>query len=160
MTNVKWLESIEVLAEPFGGYQQARGYRFRASEEDDGEPLRRMRPRALMIPPGIPEFMTRRRTVRAGACVLEGRAWSGGGEVVRVEVSTDGGGRWSDGTLGPAASRWAWRAWQAEWHAEPGDWELCCRATDAAGAVQPSDPSWNVGGYANNAIQRVPVTVV
>jgi hypothetical protein len=29
-----------------------------------------------------------------------------------------------------------------------------------AGNVQPLEPVWNVGGYANNAVQRVPVTVV
>jgi hypothetical protein len=34
-----------------------------------------------------------------------------------------------------------------------------CRATDTAGNVQPLEPPWNVGGYANNAVQRVPVTV-
>jgi Mo-co oxidoreductase dimerisation domain len=36
---------------------------------------------------------------------------------------------------------------------------LCCRATDATGASQPDGPTWNVGGYANNAVQRVPVLV-
>src|SRR4051812_28743582 len=34
MTNVKWLASIEVVAEPFTGYQHERGYRFRTTEED------------------------------------------------------------------------------------------------------------------------------
>jgi sulfane dehydrogenase subunit SoxC len=33
------------------------------------------------------------------------------------------------------------------------------RATDATGRRQPDAPPWNVGGYANNAVQRVPVTV-
>jgi sulfane dehydrogenase subunit SoxC len=36
---------------------------------------------------------------------------------------------------------------------------LCCRARDAAGNVQPLDERWNVHGYADNAVQRVPVTV-
>jgi hypothetical protein len=36
---------------------------------------------------------------------------------------------------------------------------LCCRATDAAGRTQPAEPAWNRKGYANNAVQRVPVTV-
>jgi hypothetical protein len=42
----------------------------------------------------------------------------------------------------------------------PGEYELCCRATDAAGNGQPADVPWNLGGYANNAVQRVDVTVV
>ena len=33
------------------------------------------------------------------------------------------------------------------------------RATDAAGESQPLESGWNAGGYANNAVQRVAVTV-
>jgi Mo-co oxidoreductase dimerisation domain len=55
--------------------------------------------------------------------------------------------------------RWAWRAWRFVWNAEPGEYELCCRARDADGNEQPLEPVWNVGGYANNAVQRVPVAV-
>jgi sulfane dehydrogenase subunit SoxC len=36
---------------------------------------------------------------------------------------------------------------------------LCCRATDEAGDAQPLEPEWNLGGYENNAVQRVPVLV-
>ncbi len=77
MTNVKWLERIELIDEPFGGYQQSWSYRVRQSEDEEGEPLSRMRPRSLFVPPGIPEFLTRDRIVAAGEVVLEGRAWSG-----------------------------------------------------------------------------------
>ena len=45
------------------------------------------------------------------------------------------------------------------WDAEPGEHELCCRARDDAGNEQPVDADWNVGGYANTSVQRVPVTV-
>ena len=64
MTNVKWLSRIEFLDEPFAGYQQSWSYRVRQSEDEAGEPLQRMQPRSLLVPPGIPEFMTRERTVR------------------------------------------------------------------------------------------------
>jgi sulfane dehydrogenase subunit SoxC len=53
----------------------------------------------------------------------------------------------------------AWHGWSYVWAAEPGDHELVCRARDTAGNVQPLEPEWNVGGYANNAVQRIPVTV-
>ena len=92
--------------------------------------------------------------------MLEGRAWSGWGSVTRVEVSADGGETWADADLEPLESRWGWRGWRFEWAAdEPGDYVLCCRAHDEAGNVQPDDATWNVGGYSNNAPQRVPVTV-
>jgi DMSO/TMAO reductase YedYZ molybdopterin-dependent catalytic subunit len=159
MTNVKWLGRITVTGKPFAGYQQARGYRLRLAEEDEGVPLQRMLPRALMAPPGIPEFMTRERTVAAGPVALEGRAWSGHAPIAEVDVSVDDGGTWSPAELDPPLGRWAWRRWTFAWDAAPGAHVLACRARDEAGNEQPLEPSWNLGGYANNAVQRVRVTV-
>jgi DMSO/TMAO reductase YedYZ molybdopterin-dependent catalytic subunit len=160
MTSVKWLERITVLDSPFGGYQQARGYRFRQTPDEEGEPVARMVPRSLMIPPGIPDFASRERHIEPGDWILRGRAWSGFGAVERVEVSDDGGATWSDARLGEQGSRWAWRSWEWNWDAgEPGRYELCCRATDSAGNAQPSHAPWNLGGYANNEVQRVEVLV-
>ena len=65
------------------------------------------------------------------------------------------------GLLGDEAlGRWAWRSWSFGWDADPGEHELCSRAWDSEGRSQPLEPPWNVGGYANNAVQRVAVTVV
>ncbi len=161
MTSVKWLERITLLDAPFEGYQQTHGYRLRQTPEEVGEPLTRMLPRSLMIPPGNPDFATRERTVVAGGpCTVRGRAWSGFGPVQRVEVSVDGGSTWSDAQVGPQPSPWAWCAWEWRWDPQAaGAYELCCRATDSAGNAQPLHASWNLGGYANNQVQRVPVTV-
>lgn len=160
MTNVKWLTRITLIDEPFTGYQQARGYRLRQNDEDEGEPLSRMFPRALMVPPGIPDFMTRDRTTLAGTVTVEGRAWSGHAPVAAVEVSADDGATWHEAQLEPATlGQWAWRGWNFEWSAKPGRHVLACRARDKAGNAQASGPRWNVGGYANNEAQRVVVTV-
>ena len=160
MTNVKWLTRITVLEDPFTGYQNARGYRMRQDPDEEGTPVTRMVVRALMIPPGIPDFATRRRFAEQTAHTLEGRAWSGSAGIESVEVSSDGGATWQPARLEPGESPRAWRRWTFEWQPEaPGDYELCCRATDAAGNTQPVEPPWNLGGYANNAVQRVPVTV-
>jgi DMSO/TMAO reductase YedYZ molybdopterin-dependent catalytic subunit len=160
MTNVKWLASITAVTEPFEGYQNARAYRLRNEEEDPGEPVTRMEPRALMIPPGIPEFATRARRVPLGAVLLEGRAWSGRGEVDRVQVSDDGGATWSDAELGPAGGPNVWRSWRYEWRPRrEGPYELRCRARDTSGHEQPSEQPWNVDGFANNMVQIVPVEV-
>ena len=160
MTSVKWLARLTAVDEPFDGYQMRHSYRLREEDDDEGMPLTRMRPRSLLVPPGIPEFLSRRRIVAAGRCELRGRAWSGIADISGVEVSTDDGESWSDAEVErDGLGRWAWRAWRLEWDARPGEFVLCSRARDAAGNVQPLEPSWNVGGYANNAVQRVAVTV-
>jgi DMSO/TMAO reductase YedYZ molybdopterin-dependent catalytic subunit len=159
MTHVKWLASIELVDTPFDGYQQTTGYHIRSAEDDPGEPVMQMLPRSLLAPPGIPDFATRTRFVDRGRCTLQGRAWSGRAPVERVEVSTDGGTTWDDAHLEEPVDRFAWRGWTYDWDAEPGEHEVCCRATDAAGNTQPSDPPWNLEGYCNNAIQRVTVVV-
>lgn len=159
MTHVKWLRSITVVDGRFTGWQQDVAYRLRQSEDEQGEPVTRMLPRSLVVPPGIPEFLSRTRRLGPGPCRLEGRAWSGHGEITRVEVSTDGGRTWDDAVLGTAPSPYAWRGWSYEWDARPGTHVVCPRATDATGQVQPLEPPWNFDGFCNNAVQRVPVTV-
>ena len=157
MTNVKWLARIDVLAEPFSGYQNDVAYRLYDADGAPGEPVTRMLPRSLTVPPGVPDFMTRERHVDAGSIPLHGRAWSGWGPIERVEVSADGGETWADAELDPPLSDAAWRGWSFRWEATPGNHELCSRATDAAGNVQPLRPAWNLKGYANNAVERISV---
>ncbi len=157
MTSVKWLTRISVSREPFRGYQQADAYRYQQDADDPGEPVTRQRVRALMIPPGIPDFLTRHRYLDAGPVRLSGRAWSGEAPVTRVEVGVDGA--WSDAELGPARGDFAWRGWRFEWQATAGEHELACRATDAVGRVQPLEAPWNHQGMGVNHVQRVAVTV-
>jgi hypothetical protein len=159
MTHVKWLRSITVVDEAFRGWQQDVAYRLRESEDEQGTPVTRILPRSLLVPPGIPDFLTRTRYLDAGRCVVEGRAWSGWAPVARVEVSTDGGASWADAAVGEAPSRYAWSGWRYEWAAAPGEHELACRATDASGRTQPLEPGWNFDGFCNNAVQRVRVVV-
>jgi len=160
MAHVKWLREITVQAEPFTGFQNATAYRLKQDADDPGEPVTRIRPKALLAPPGFPDFQTRRRIVDAGEVALFGRAWTGTGTVAKVEVSTDGGASWREAELGEQAGPRAWRPWRLTWHADmPGDYELCVRATDDRGEVQPVEQPWNRQGMANNMAQRVDVTV-
>jgi sulfane dehydrogenase subunit SoxC len=160
MTSVKWLRSVRVVPEPFQGYQQAKAYRIRASEDESGTPVTRMVPRALLIPPGIPDFMTRERFVESPEVTIEGRAWSGWGRIDAVDFSSDGGESWHSADLAEPVGEHAWRGWSYTWRPkQPGRYELCCAARDDAGNRQPLSPPWNLGGYCNNAVQRVAVTV-
>jgi DMSO/TMAO reductase YedYZ molybdopterin-dependent catalytic subunit len=159
MTNVKWLTSITAVTTPFAGYQQETSYRLRQREDERGTPLMQMLPRALMIPPGIPDFPSRVRHLRAGEHRLTGRAWSGVAPITGVAITDDGGKTWVDGDVDAPAGTAVWQQWQVTWRARDGECELWCRAADAAGNIQPLAPRWNLGGYANNAVQRVRVNV-
>jgi sulfane dehydrogenase subunit SoxC len=159
MAHVKWLGAITALTEPFDGYQQSVGYRMYGADGTAGEPVTRIMPRSLTIPPGIPDFFTRARTVDAGPCTLRGRAWSGWAGIARVEVSTDDGATWADAALDEPLGERAWRGWSFDWDATPGEHVISSRATDAAGNVQPLEPRWNLKGYANNVVERFTVSV-
>jgi DMSO/TMAO reductase YedYZ molybdopterin-dependent catalytic subunit len=159
MANVKWLTRITLLETPFQGYQNAVAYRMYDADGAPGDPVTRMLPRSLMLPPGLPDFMSRERHLEPGPVTLQGRAWSGYGPVERVEVSTDGGATFADAELEPPLGRAAWRGWSRAWDAPAGEHVLCSRATDAAGNVQPLEAAWNLKGYANNEVERIPVVV-
>jgi DMSO/TMAO reductase YedYZ molybdopterin-dependent catalytic subunit len=159
MQNVKWLTRITLLEEPFEGYQNAVGYRLYDADGNPGEPVTRMLPRSLTLPPGVPDFLTRERVLEPGPVTLQGRAWSGLGPIERVEVSTDAGDSFADAQLEEPLGEAAWVGWHFDWVAEPGSYVLSSRATDAAGHVQPLQPAWNLKGYANNAVERIAVAV-
>ena len=158
MAQVKWLSAITAIEGEFDGYQQAHTYRLMRDADDMDAPfVERILPRSLLVPPGIPEFLTRVRHLSPGPVTLQGRAWSGHAPIVRVEVSTNGGTTWAEAELEPPLGPYAWRGFRFDWEATPGDHELCCRATDAAGNTQPLEPEWNYGGFCNNSVQRIRV---
>jgi sulfane dehydrogenase subunit SoxC len=159
MAHVKWLRRITLVAEPFDGFQM-RAYRLRDTPDEPGVPVTRIEPRALLVPPGFPDFMSRKRVVRSGPVRIEGRAWSGWAPVSKVEVSIDGGDTWEPADLEPAQASHGWARWTWTWQSELGSYVLACRATDASGRTQPLGQRWSRGGFANNTIQRVPVTVI
>ena len=157
MASVKWLRAIEAIDRPFDGLQQARSYHFRRLATERGEPCTLMRVNSLMTPPGIPDFYTRRRIIDAGPVEIIGRAWSGAAPIARVELGVDGD--WSAAHVARERHAHSWTLWKFRWHAEPGEHELACRATDAAGNTQPPEPPWDLSGFGNNGVQRIEVTV-
>jgi len=157
MTHVKWLTRIDAVREPFDGYQQRIAYWYKRDADDPGEPVTRIRPRALMVPPGFPDFLTRQRTLDSAGVEISGRAWSGAAPIAQVEFGVDGA--WTVAAVENPAGPFAWCRWSATWDATPGEHVLCCRATDAAGNRQPTAQPWNYQGMGNNLTQTVPVLV-
>jgi hypothetical protein len=154
VAHVKWLSGIEAISRPYVGRFNTELYVYqKPGQETGGTPVTTVPVKAVLARPKPGS------TVPAGRLALAGFAWSGLGKISRVEVSTDGGRGWRPAELGERRSRWAWVAWSLPWEATPGEHELCARATDESGATQPLEQPWNVGGMANNMVQRVPVTV-
>jgi DMSO/TMAO reductase YedYZ molybdopterin-dependent catalytic subunit len=161
MAHVKWLTNITVSRQPFEGFQQTTAYMMRQHADEPGEPITKIAPRALLAPPGFPDFMSRTRVAPAGPQRLIGRAWSGHAPIAAVEVSTDGGGTWHPATLtGADQPGWTWRTFEYLWAASPGRYALGARATDTKGNTQPIDAPWNRGGFAVNHAQLIDVLVI
>ena len=104
--------------------------------------------------------MTRRRFLDAGAPAARGPRLVGlGRDRARRGQHRRRRARGSAATVGDPPGPAAWAPFAFDWDAPAGEHVLCARAHDATGRSQPAAPPWNVGGYANNALQRIPVTV-
>lgn len=158
MASVKWLTRIEALTERFDGFQQVRTYRYRTDRAQAGEPVQDLRVKSLMVPPGLPDWYSRRRWLTPGPVRLVGRAWTGRGRRitgVTLDTGTERIGADLSAPLGPHA----WVRWEATWDATPGRHALRCIARDDSGAEQPLTPPPDVAGFGNNAAQVVDVQV-
>jgi len=159
MASVKWLNRIVAQTEPFLGHQQVKTYWMKDPEGRPTEPITTMRVRSLLVPPGIPDWSSRKRLLDAGPVTLRGRAWSGGGKSIeKVELSVNG--TWFETTLSKPDAPYAWTGWHYDWEAKPGQHRLSCRATDAEGLTQPIEPVWDFSGFCNNACHQVDVWCV
>jgi sulfane dehydrogenase subunit SoxC len=160
MTSVKYLKSITVIDHTFQGVEQKQVYRDTFSSSDSGRPVQKKRVRSAMMPPGIPDAISRHRFISPGTTVLQGKAWSGHGRIVRVEVSTDDRRTWRPATLDAPVSPHAWTPWRFAWDVRRrGEHILSSRATDEAGNIQPLRAAWNIQGMEQNGVERIGVTV-
>jgi sulfane dehydrogenase subunit SoxC len=69
---------------------------------------------------------------------ISGLAWSGGGAVRKVDVSTDGGKTWKDAELRSPAYRMAHTRFGFHWKWDGKECVLMSRCTDELGTVQPT----------------------
>lgn len=89
---------------------------------------------------------------------VRGHAWSGKGDVARVETSRDFGATWQRAELDPPANPFAWQHWRARVELPiAGYYEIWARATDRDGIAQPFTIAWNPKGYLNNWYHRIAV---
>ena len=72
-----------------------------------------------------------------GTYEISGLAWSGGGAIKTVEVSTDGGKKWNRAELKMTPQRMAHVRFAYQWNWDGNETELLSRATDEIGQQQP-----------------------
>jgi len=83
-----------------------------------------------------------------GSYEISGLAWSGGGAIRKVEISTDGGKKWNNAEFKGTPQRMAHARFSYQWNWDGNEAELLSRCTDEVGQVQPTREQvakyWNV----------------
>ncbi len=156
VASVKWLQRIIVTGHPFNGYYQTLDYAYWRREGQQARlvALSEMQTKAVIMSPDDGETVSQNSNVR-----VRGAAWTGNGEIKKVELSADGGKKWSDAKLLGESKPNAWRFWEFDWKtpAKPGKTTLIARAIDSKGATQPAERDPDRGTYMINHL--LPVTV-
>jgi len=153
IASTKWLVGLDVIDHSFTGTFNTESYVIIDEAERVLRPVTTMPVKSVITAPG--EGVT----LPAGAQTVAGYAWSGFGGIARVEVSTDGGGTWTDAPIVLEAGRLSWVRFEFPWEAAPGEARLRSRAYDDRGLTQPDTVPWNAKGYQMNAVDEVAVTV-
>jgi sulfite oxidase len=156
--SVKWVNHVELAAQPSAGWFQDVAYRLLEVGQEPG-PGRGLALGEVALNADwlVPEDGA---NVASGRVTAQGYAFAGGERTVaRVDVSVDDGQTWAVAELLDDLGRWAWRGWRARLDLAPGSHVLLVRAWDSAAALQPEHAAslWNPKGYVNNAWGRITV---
>ena len=158
VASIKWLQRVIVTSEPFNGYYQTLDYSFWKRRGDLSEltALTEIQTKAVITTPSESETVPANSKVR-----VRGAAWTGKGEITKVELSTNGGSTWGEAKLLGESKPTAWRLWEFDWKtpAKPGKATLIARAADSSGATQPSERDHDRGTYMINHLVPIDVEV-
>jgi len=158
MASVKWLRRIIVTEDLFQGYYQTVDYAYWQQGQAGPEliPLSRMQVKAEIARPGINEVVASNDNYP-----IRGAAWTSGGEIAKVEVTTNGGAHWNEAKLIGDSGTDVWRLWEFDWRTPnaPGRYTLMARATDSRGHTQPDHRDANLGTYMINHCLPVEIEV-
>lgn len=159
MASVKWLRRIVVTDKPFNGFYQSLDYTYwdRSGALPTLAPLREQQSKAEIARPEQGETVSANSTYR-----VHGAAWTGTGEIARVEVSVDAGRSWEEAKLIGDPVNNAWRLWEYDWHtpATASRATIIARATDSLGGTQPATRGGDRGTYMINHFLPVEVEIL
>ncbi|MBI1949048.1 MAG: sulfite oxidase [Deltaproteobacteria bacterium] len=158
---MKWLSDLELSATEPDAFFYKTAYRFPTQQVEPGAavPPEMMGPMTTMNVKSLIGSHESGQATAPGKTEIVGVAWSGGHGVKGVEVSFDGGSRWTKAALEGPNTPYGFRVFRAAWDAPPGRHRVGARATDGKGATQPDQPAWNPSGYLFNAIDWVDLEV-
>jgi sulfane dehydrogenase subunit SoxC len=138
-TCIKWLRRIKVIDQPNMSKDETSKYTDPLADGTARQFSFVMDAKSIITSPTHPAKIER------GWRELSGIAWSGRGKIVRVDVSTDGGKRWTPAELQePVLSKAHTRfrlMW--DWNGRPAT--LMSRAADETGYVQPTRAVFEAG---------------
>ncbi len=158
VASIKWLQRIIVTDRPFNGYYQTLDYSVWTRRRDMAElvALSEMQTKAEIIKPSEGEIVPANSNAR-----VQGTAWTGAGEIIKVELSADGGNTWNEAKLVGESKPNAWRLWEFNWKtpASSGKATLIARATDSKGGTQPIERDPDRGTYMINHLLSITVEV-
>jgi sulfane dehydrogenase subunit SoxC len=143
INNVKWLRRIKLVDEPYMAMMESTKY---PSLRLDGKSRwfeNELGPKSVITRPSGGQ-----RLAHPGFYEITGLAWSGGGAVRKLEISTDGGRTWNVAKLQEPIARKAHTRFTLDWTWNGEEAMLQSRCTDDRGQVQPSLAElakiWNV----------------
>ncbi len=156
-TSVKWLVRIVVSAERLWTRNNTTSYVLIGDDyPPEGEALGQVVTiqviKSALALPWPAEL-------RAGLNRIRGYAHSPAGPVRKVEWSLDSGQTWRDATVRPPQVQYSWAGFEFVWDAQPGEYTVMTRATDAAGNTQPRAVPFNEKGYLFNQPLPHPIRV-
>jgi sulfite oxidase len=159
----KWVTNLRLQDMEAEGFYMATAYRMPVKPVATGSATSpsEMAPVQNIVVKSIISRPVEGNVVTAGEVPIEGVAFTGEGEVARVEISSDEGQHWSEADLIGERAPYAWRLWRYLWKdARPGAYTLLSRAMDSNGQVQPMTTPWNPSGYLWNGVDRVRIQVI
>lgn len=151
MQSVKWLKQIELATTPL----PLETDEYAAVIKGPAGAARRQALPSVLVKSVI-TYPILGQVLHPGTVTLRGLAWSGGGRIAAVEITTDGGKSWRLAKL-DRGGPYEWTIWHYTVGINgTGVAEFAVRAVDEKGFEQPAtrDPS-RLDLYANNTIERI-----
>jgi sulfane dehydrogenase subunit SoxC len=133
INNVKWLRRIKLVEQPYMGMMESTKYPSLRLDGNARWFQFEMGPKSVITRPSGGVHMP-----GPGFYEISGLAWSGGGAIRRVEISTDGGKTWKDAQLQDPIARKAHTRFVFPWEWNGEEIVLQSRSTDERNELQPT----------------------